>query len=381
MYLRFGFVSLAAALLLQLASASSHGSLTVNEDEGLHYLYPQAPATFTHPGVLLNRAQLDFMKEKVAAKAQPWYDAYKAMLKDPLASSTRQPKPVATVACGSSSMNPNIGCHEERQDALAAYANALAWYISGTKSYATKAISFMNAWAKTIKGHTASNAPLQTGWSGASWARAAEIIRYSGAEWSTNDITAFEKMLWNVYLPEIIGVMMEAAQGISIFLNDASSYDKAMSLFTPRVPAYIYLTTDGSCPKSAPDNHFTSCPQIQKYWKQSTFPTNGIAQETCRDFAHTGYGIASISHIVETSKIQGNDLWTGDVGTRVRYALGFHSQFEEGASVPSWLCNGNVDLKKGKVDFAITEVGFNALHNRLGIEMMKTQQLTMENRP
>lgn len=62
----------------------------------------------------------------------------------------------------------------------------------------------MNAWAKTIKAHTNSNAPLQTGWSGASWARAAEIIRYSNAGWASSDITAFENMLKSVYLPKVI---------------------------------------------------------------------------------------------------------------------------------------------------------------------------------
>ncbi|KAL8750886.1 MAG: hypothetical protein Q9199_006787 [Rusavskia elegans] len=316
------------------------------------------------------------------------------MLADPLASSTRSPRPFQTVACGSGSENPGDGCHEEREDALAAYANALAWYISGTQSYASKAISYMNAWARNIKDHTASNAPLQTGWSGASWARAAEIIRYSNAGWSSSDITAFENMLRNVYLPKIIGgsnangnwelVMMEAAQGISVFLNDASSYDKAMNKFFGRAPAYVYLTSDGSCPKAAPSSGLTSCSQVQSYWDQDTFPENGIAQETCRDFRHTGYGIASMSHIAETSKIQGSDLWTTDVGTRIRYALGFHSKFELGAPVPSWLCvnhRGSVDLGNGKRDFEITEVGYNALNGRLGISMTNTGTLTEQNRP
>jgi hypothetical protein len=46
--------------------------------------------------------------------------------------------------------------------------------------------------------------------------------------------------------------MMEAAVGISVFLNDAGSYDKAMNKYMGRVPAYIYLTSDGKLPKAAP---------------------------------------------------------------------------------------------------------------------------------
>lgn len=171
--------------------------------------------------------------------------------------------------------------------------------------------------------------------------------------------------------------MMEAAQAISVFLNDKFSHDKAMTRFLGRVPAYVYLTTDGDYPKGAPGSPQTTKAAIIDYWQgQSTF-VNGIAQETCRDFAHTGYGIASIGHVAETSRIQGTDLYTGDIGTRLRYALGFHSQYQLGASVPNWLCNGNLNLGLGPV----TEIGFNAMNTRLGYSMTNTQTLTQNQRP
>ncbi len=47
----------------------------------------------------------------------------------------------------------------------------------------------------------------------------------------------------------------------------------------------------------------------------------GLTQETCRDFVHTGYGISAISHVAETSRIQGQDLYP-QVGERLRQALG-----------------------------------------------------------
>ncbi|KAK7453189.1 hypothetical protein VKT23_011870 [Stygiomarasmius scandens] len=352
-------------------------------------IFSYAPATFKHPGVLIDREQLDFIKAKVQSGAQPWTKAYNAMLSDPLASLTRNPTPTATVKCGPTS-TPNIGCTNERQDALAAYAMSLAWYISGSAKYAQKAISYMNAWAKTIKGHELENAPLQTGWAGAGWSRAAEIIRWTNAGWSGADVAAFEKMLRTVYLPVVIKgsqsngnwelVMLEAALGISIFLEDRNSYDIAMNKFMGRVPAYIYLLKDGDTPKTAPGSKLDTRAKIVSYWQgQSTFKANGIAQETCRDFTHTGYGLSSISHIAETSRIQGTDLYNGDVGERLRYGLGFHSQFQLGvAPKPSWLCvNKNLKLGLGP----ITEVGFNALHTRLGIGMTNTQALTEKQRP
>ena len=41
---------------------------------------------------------------------------------------------------------------------------------------------------------------------------------------------------------------MEAVIGISLFLNDPTSCDKPMSKFLARVPAYVYLTSDGPLP-------------------------------------------------------------------------------------------------------------------------------------
>ncbi|MCU1683754.1 MAG: secreted protein [Amycolatopsis sp.] len=347
---------------------------------------PSAPAVFAHPGVLVSRAQLDFIRTQVKAGAQPWTNAYNQMMGSSYASLNRTPTPYATVECGPYS-NPNIGCTNEREDAIAAYTDALAWYITQDARYAQKAIALMDAWSGKLKSHTNSNAPLQTGWAGSSWPRAAEIIRYTYTGWSASSITNFSNMLRNVYLPEIINgsnsngnwelVMMEAAVGISVFLDDKTDYDKAMTKYLGRVPAYVYLTTDGSYPKAAPGSGLNTKAQIVSYWQgQSTF-VNGLTQETCRDFVHTGYGIASIADVAETSRIQGTDLYPGDIGTRLRFALGFQSQYELGAAVPSWLCGGSV--KKGLGP--ITEVGFNAMSTRLGNVMTNTQTLTQNDRP
>lgn len=344
-----------------------------------------APATFVHPGVDVSRSQLDFTRTEVLAGAQPWKGAYDQMMASSYASLSRTPKPRAVVECGSYS-NPNYGCTDEREDAIAAYTDALAWYITRDARYAQKAIEIMDAWSATITSHTNSNAPLQTGWAGASWPKAAEIIKYTyTGTWANS--ARFATMLRNVYLPEIINgsnsngnwelTMMDAAIGISVFLEDRTSYDKAMALFRTRTAAYVYLASDGSVPKTVPSQNLNTTAKIVSYWQgQSTFVT-GLTQETCRDLTHTGYGISSISHVAETSRIQGTDLYGTDVGERLRQALGFQAKYQLGAAVPSWLCGGSLNLGLGPV----TEVGYNALHNRLGIAMTNTQTLTQNNRP
>lgn len=344
-----------------------------------------APTTFVHPGVTVSKGQLDFTRSKVNAGAQPWKGAFDRMMASKYADLNRTPKPRAVVECGSYS-NPNYGCTDEREDAIAAYTQALAWYITRDERHAKKAIELMDAWSATIRDHTNSNAPLQTGWAGSSWPKAAEIIKhtYTG-NWANSG--RFATMLRNVYLPEIINgsnsngnwelSMMEAAVGISVFLEDKASYDKAMGKFHTRTAAYVYLSSDGDLPKTVPSQNLNTREKIVNYWQgQSTFVT-GLTQETCRDFTHTGYGISAISHVAETSRIQGQDLYGTDVGERLRHALGFQARYELGEGVPSWLCRGSLKLGLGPV----TEVGHNALANRLGHAMTNTETLNTRNRP
>lgn len=347
---------------------------------------PPAPATFAHPGVLVSQSQLDFVKARVAAGAQPWTDAYHQMMSSRYASLDRTPKPRAVVECGSYS-DPNLGCTDEREDAIAAYTDALAWYIGGDSRYAQKAIEIMNAWSSTITDHTNTNAPLQSGWAGSTWPRAAEIVRYTYDGWSAPDIDRFAGMLRDVYLPEVIGgaphtngnwelTMMEATIGIAVFLEDRDAFDTAVATFRTRMPAYVYLESDGDLPKPPPDSGIDTRDEIIDYWQgQSTF-TNGLTQETCRDLTHTGYGIAAMADIAETARIQGLDLY-GEFADRMRYALGLAARYEVGAPVPSWLCGGSLKDHLGPV----TEIGFNALHNRMGIPMTNTQTLTERERP
>jgi len=40
-------------------------------------------------------------------------------------------------------------------------------------------------------------------------------------------------------------------------------------------------------------------------------------------------------------------MYKTDVGTRLRYALEFHTRYEVGTVVPPWLCNGTVKIGLG----------------------------------
>ncbi|GJF28637.1 hypothetical protein KNE206_13370 [Kitasatospora sp. NE20-6] len=371
-----------AAVLLALAAALA---AAVPATAGVQAPAQAAPAAFTHPGVLDSRAQLDFVRGRVQAGAQPWKAAYDQMHASRYASLTRTPKARAVVECGSYS-NPNYGCTDEREDAIAAYTLALEWSVTRDSRYAAKAIEIMDAWSATLTDHTNSNAPLQSAWSASTWPRAAEIIRYTYGGWPADRIDRFGRMLRTVYLPEVVNgsqsngnwelSMTEATIGIGVFLDDRTVYDKAVATFRGRVPAYIYLTTDGPLPRTAPGSGLDTRDEIVAYWQGQTTFVDGLTQETCRDLTHTGYGLAAIAHVAETSRIQGQDLYP-EIADRLRHALGLHAKYELGTAVPSSLCKGSLAQHLGPV----TETGFNALHNRLGHGMDNTQKLTEQRRP
>jgi hypothetical protein len=342
---------------------------------------------WVHPGVGVTKNMLDYSKAQAAAGIEPWATALTNMKNDatygPL---SYTPVPWQTVECGSSS-NPNFGCSDERRDAMAAYTQALLWYFTGNQTYANNAIKIMNAWSSTLTGgHTNSNAPLQAGWTGSVWPRAAEIIRYTNAGWAAADVTAFQNMLRTQYLPNVINgacqngnweaVMLLAVMNISVFNEDLTSYNTGVTLWQGRLPAYIYLTSDGSSPM-APGH----C-SLPSWFGLTTF-VNGIAQETCRDFGHCEWGIEGLLLAAESDRAQAagshsQNLY-GQLNANSRFfnTYEFHCTYLNGATAPSWLCSGAPTL--GYVQ--CFEAGYNHLVNRSGYTMPQTAQYLATKRP
>jgi hypothetical protein len=150
---------------------------------------------FQHPGVLVSGPQLDFVKAQVKAKAEPFYSEYQKAVASEYGALDYQlkgPPPTGIVDCGPVS-NPDHGCHAEDADASAAYLQAVLWYISGDHRYAENAIRIVNTYGHNLRDYTNSNAPLQAAWSGETWPRSAEILRYSNAGWKPEDIAAFRR--------------------------------------------------------------------------------------------------------------------------------------------------------------------------------------------
>ncbi|MFJ9843198.1 alginate lyase family protein [Kitasatospora sp. NPDC101155] len=375
-----------AALLLPVAATPAGARTPAGAATAAATAAKRQAAGFQHPGVLVGAEQLAFVKGKLDAGAEPWTSAFADLRASRYASLDWQPRPRADVECGSSS-HPNNGCSDERDDAMAAYAHALQWVLTKDQRYADKAIQIMDAWSGVIQEHTNSNAPLQTGWSGNNWARAAELIRYSGAGWSAASVDRFATMLRTVYVPLLTPgsprkngnwelIETDALMGIAVFLDDRALFDRAAELWRGRLPAYVYLSSDGQLPVPPPKAGIEGESALVTYWNgQSTF-VDGLSQETCRDFGHTGWGLEAAAQAAETARLQGLDLW-GEGRERLVKALEFHTAYDNGASAPDWLCDGSVNTGLGPA----VQLAYNEYHLREGLPMPQTEQYVATHSP
>ena len=153
---------------------------------------------------------------------------------------------------------------------------------------------------------------------------------------------------------------------IAVFLDDRPSFDRGVDMWKKRVPAYIYLKKDGMYPVSPPGTSKTTA-QLIDYWQGQTTFVDGLAQETCRDFGHTEWGIAAALAGAETALQQGVDLYKEE-GGRLRAGMEFHADYVTGTPAPSWLCGGTLNLG-GVPTF---EIGYNHFHDRLGLSLPLT---------
>lgn len=396
-----GAVALLSILVLICASAMAaarnpYGEPALDRDDrsGAATVPLRLPATgpavrdpvhpssrFNHPGILVGVRQLEFVRGRVNAGAQPWVEALAAMQRSPYASRAWQPKPRAVVECGGYSV-PNVGCSDEATDAVAAYTHALLWYLTGDRIHAGKSAEILDAWSAVVRQHTRSNAPLQAGWSAASFVRAAEILRHTYDGWPAPAAARTATMFRAVYQPLVRAgapqaggnwelILLDAAIGIAVHLDDRAAFNQAVARFRLRVPAFIYLSADGPLPPGPTGRTGTWSSTVSLWYGQGRF-VDGLTQETCRDFGHTAWGLTALTHVAETARLQGLDLYA-EVRPRLAGALELHAGIELGEPVPPWLCGGAV-----KPGFRpVPEIAY----SRLGVPLPKTKQLIESVRP
>lgn len=351
---------------------------------------------FRHPGILVTSEQLDYVKKKLAARAEPWTSAYLQMSSSKYAKLDWKPRPFVNVACGYHS-NPATGCNEEKEDAAAAYTHALLWYLTRKPAHAEKAIQIMDAWSSTIKMHTLKNAPVQTSWIASMFPRAAELIRYTYPKWSPAAFKRFSTMLTTVYLPRIEhgsaangnweAGMIDGMMNIAVFTNDEALFAKAVSMWKKRLVAYLYLESDGPQPVRPPVKKSFTDETFIAFWHGQETYFDGLSQETCRDLVHTQMGVTALVNTAETARLHGVSLYIasgkGLGGVQIRAqdrltrAFEVHARYLNGAKVPATLCGGKLHSVSTNSSW---EIGYNHYAKRKGMDLPETKKLIARNR-
>ncbi|MCW2974572.1 MAG: hypothetical protein JWN72_2845, partial [Thermoleophilia bacterium] len=369
---------------------SASGSVlgTIRE---VRYVVPAVPADtgFVHPGIGESRAQLDFVKGRIAAGAEPWTGALAKAKSSRFGKATWAPTPQVDLRCGTAGQ-PNIGCSNHTDDAVAAYTHALIWYYTGATASRDKALEILNAYSATeqriyFDSMVNTNGKLTAAWAAETFTRAAEIMRYSGSGWTASDIARFERLLIDVYHPIVwdgwpahngnwLSTMANAELAIGVFTNNRSLYDEGINDWRNTTPAQVYMSADGPKPLIPLEGSMTSTT-----YNNAKFFQQGMYSETCRDLGHTAMGLDSITNAAETAWIQGIDLY-GEQQARIIAGYEHLSHYAVHPDDPAWPCPNPV-AQGGASNSLVGDVAYNHYAVRRGIPMPELKVRLQSSRP
>jgi hypothetical protein len=289
----------------------------------VHGAHPRVQE-FVHPGILQSRADLEFMKKKILARENPWFDKWTELLALPISSLSFEPRPVTHIVRGSYG-RMKVGDEELHQSIDAANSHVLQWYVGRDAKHAEKTADILDAWARTLWDFDGNDAKLIAGWTGASLCEAAEILRATYPKWGSDRELRFRKLITGVYLPlerdffpeangNWDGAIMQTVAAIAIFTDDRQLFDKVVD---------HYRTGEGNG-------------GITKY----VYP-NGQCEESTRDMGHTQLGLGYFALTAHVCWNQGVDLFSLADN---RLALGFEytSKYMLGETVPYY---GDISTK------------------------------------
>ena len=215
------------------------------------------PATFHHPGIFLTQARLDAFKAATNATNDSVIKiGYQAVTDDPRSESTYVHQALSNVQVVGSAIGPQEARY--KNDAQAAYLNALRWVKTGDTKHRDKAIAILNDWARTFRTYSVASGTdsaqiwLESAWMLPVWVSAAEIIRhYNNGEagWSQADIATFNGFVDRQYAQAeqakvrvnnwavSAGLAMMAA---GAYQDNASRYSAGLQRIIQMIPLSVF---------------------------------------------------------------------------------------------------------------------------------------------
>lgn len=367
---------------------------------------------FTHPGVFIDAKMLANIKDSLEDKTSIRFKALLAAKNSKFGNITYQPHPHSLV-----NSDDQSGV-DYREDAIAAYTQALLWYVTGNKRYADNTISIFNAWSNTLNTNLIGNNKFNlAAWTGDVWPRAAEIIRYTylnqdESRWASSDITSFSNMLKKYtidfinneyfssgnYGGNLLSSQAAAFINIGVFNNDHKTFLQGVDKWRKMLAAYIYMKNDGALPMPPffwRNSYISSKSLLSSsgYWKGQDFNSSsigigGLSQETCRDIGHVVWGFTALANGLETARIQGVDLANEDtLGTknssRLKAGSEYNTHFYNDPTAIQSNSSTNPCGKQIALGSSVGkgEVLLNHLKNRSNLSLPETESFVEQARP
>lgn len=146
----------------------------------LFSFFTSTSKAITHPSGMHPQVQLDFVKQQIKNKKQPYLSAYQQLILKADSALLVEQHAVEDFAIPGFYVKKEE--HRQRSlalqvDGFSAYSCALAWQLTGKSRYAEKAVYFLNAWAMINKKYSENDGPLVMCYSGTSMLMAAELMR------------------------------------------------------------------------------------------------------------------------------------------------------------------------------------------------------------
>lgn len=320
----------------------------------------------THPGVLHSRADLDRMRSKVAAGAEPWLSGYNVFKADPFSSSSYVMAGGRATVTRDPAGDP--GNTELWRDCNAAYQNAVMWYITRDTAHATKALQIIKSWTNALEEINGKDAELAAGIYGAKLATAVEIMHYTGpsGSWSMSELAATVAMFKNIFVPLIniygdggYGLMgLKGMMQIAVACNDLARFDDAYNAFMTH-----------------------TCCGLTKLIRSGS----GQCCESGRDQAHTQLILGSLAEICQTGWVQGLDMF-GASDSLLLSGYEYTAKYNLGNTVPYDATFGRCSTKwpslSARGSFRnIYEIAYNHYVKRAGKSAPYTAQVAGRLRP
>jgi hypothetical protein len=314
-----------------------------------------AQRTFAHPGISHKKSDLDRMKYMVQAGKEPWKTSFQNLSQNQYASYNYavQGNPGVTRLVEPSSV-AGYNYEKFKYDALAAYYNAIMWYITGDERHAQKSVQIFNAWVNLT--HIESNGTMALDAGRVIWkmVEGAEIIKSTYSGWSQSDINKFKAMLvypgysttvvptaaiaaedatfyWYMYNgdPGRHGnqghFAMRGIMAMGIFMDNEIMYDRALR-YMMSMPHRSDDLPYTSGPRSTSASPSYTSDYYDEYTLNASVGTtpdygynepianyiweNGQPQEASRDQSHTITAVAIINTLCEMAWNQGDDMYS-----------------------------------------------------------------------